>query len=250
MVYTPLSNYKYDRGFHRIQSGPAHEGFVVLSSGIRDTGADLGVVTPGAPNSGLWYSTTAWRTVPQAVSGYWVDYENVDYLPSGSLSSYTGYRSLFATTIANAKVITAEGPNFGSRDAGKYTYYRGLAPADQNYTPYNTPDGNTAAEGTTGGGVTHRNYEGGLLTNILGSQGTQSRAQWAYNPPVYCQTFTETIRSQSPGLMSTALRFVYRGKSTRYVYNYGSVYHQGPESVRNLVRPFSTSVNSSNQKTV
>jgi len=250
VVYSPLSNYKYDSGPHRIQSGPNHEGYVVLSSGIRDTGADLGVITAGPPNSGSWYSTTAWRAVPQAVSGYWVDYENTDYLPSGSLSSYTGYRGLFTTTIANAKVVTSEGANYGLRDTGKYTYYRGLAPADQAYTPYNTPDSNTAAEGTTGGGVTHRNYEGGLLTNILGSQGTQNRAEWVYNAPVYCQTFTETIRSQSPGLMSTPLRYVYRGKSSRYAYNYGSVYHQGSESVRNIVRSFSPSVNSSNQKNI
>lgn len=250
MVYTPLSNYRYDRGPHRIQSGPSHEGFIVVSSGIQDTGADLGIITAGPPNSGSWYLTTGWRAVPQAVSGYWVDYENKDYLPSGSLSSYTGYRGLFTTTIANAKVVTSNGPNYGLRDAGKYTYFQGTAPADQAYTPYNTPDGNTAAEGSTGGGVTHRNYEGGLLTNSLGSQGTANRAEWVYNAPVYCQTFTETVRSQAPGLMSSALRYVYRGKSSRYVSNYGSIYHQLPESVRTLIRPFSPTVNSSNQKSV
>jgi hypothetical protein len=250
MVYTPLGNYKYDRGLHRIQSGPNHEGYIVSSSGIQDTGADLGVITAGPPNSGSWYLTTAWRRVPQAVSGYWVDYENSDYLPSGSLSSYTGYRSLFATTIAGAKVITAEGADYGLRDTGKYTYFRGLAPDAQAYSPYNTPEDNTAAQGTTGGGVTHRNYEGGLLTNLLGAQGSANRAEWVYNAPVYCETFTETVRSQSPGLMSSALRYIYRGKSSRYVYNYGSVYHQGPESVRNLLRPFSPTVNSSNQKNI
>jgi hypothetical protein len=248
VVYTPLSNYKYDTGFHRIQSGPNHEGYVVVSSGIQDIGADLGVITAGPPNSGSWYVTDAWRTVPQAVSGYWVDYENNDYLPTDSLSSYTGYRSYSTTTIANAKVATSVGPEFGTRDAGKYTYYGGIAPADQNYTPYNTPEGNTVAEGKTGGGVTHRNYEGSLLTNTLGSQGTSNRAEWVYNPPVYCKTYTETIRSQAPGLMSTPLRYVYRGASTRYAYNYGSVYLQNSESVRGMVRTFSTSVNSSNQK--
>jgi hypothetical protein len=375
VVYTPLSNYKYDSGPHRIQSGPNHEGYIVSSSGIQDTGADLGIIvagppdrsyadiynaqiitvlnikvanpgtgnvfyinsqpqavielrrgqtfifdqsdpsnsghpfrlsttsngthsggvaytvgvttsgTPGTPNSYVqivvdnsapnslyyycsvhsnmgssavvatvnstqWYKSTAYRTVPQAVSGYWTDYENTDYLPTQSLSSYTGYRGLFTTTIAGAKVVTSEGANYGLRDTGKYTYYNGKAPDNQAYSPYNTPDGNTAAEGTTGGGVTHRNYEGGLLTNILGSQGTQNRAEWVYNAPVYCQTFTETVRSQAPGLMSTALRFVYRGKSSRYAYNYGSAYLQGSESVRNLVRPFSSSVNSSNQKSI
>lgn len=375
MVYTPLPNYKYDTGFHRIQSGPNHEGYIVVSSGIQDTGADLGVIVPGPPdqtyadiynaqittrltirvanpgtgnvfyvnnqpqaviqlrrgqtfifdqsnpsnlghpfrfsttsngthgggvqytdgvttsgtpgtpnsytqivvsdsapsalyyycavhsnmgssavvasvNSSQWYKSTAYRTVPQAVSGYWVDYENVDYLPSGSLSSYTGYRPLSVTTIANAKVVTSAGPEFGTRNEGTYIYYRGVAPSDQNYNPYNTPESNTAAQGKTGGGVTHKGYESTLLTNLLGSQGTANRAEWVYNAPVYCQTFTETVRSQAPGLMSSALRYIYRGKSTRYAYNYGSVYLQGSESVRNMVHRFSSSVNSSNQKSI
>ena len=248
MAYTPLSNYKYSTGFHRIQSGPNHEGYIVVSSGIQDTGADLGIIVPGPPNSGSWYVTNEWRAVPQAVSGYWTDYENVDYLPSGSLSSYNGYRPLTVTTIANAKVVTSTGPEFGIRDAGKYTYYNGTAPDNQAYSPYNTPEGNTAAEGKTGGGVTHRNYEGTLLTNTFGSQGTANRAEWQYNPPVYCQTFTETTRSNQPGLMSAAIRTIYRGKSTRYAYNYGSVYLQNSESVRGIIRTFSPTVNSSNQK--
>lgn len=250
MVYTPLSNYKYDRGFHRIQSGPSHEGFIVVSSGIRDTGADLGIIVSGPPNSGSWYLTDQWRQVPQAVSGYWTDYENKDYLPSGSLSSYNGYRPLSVTTIANAKVVTSTGPEYGLRNEGIYTYYRGVAPTDQNYNPYNTPNDNSAAQGFTGGGVTHRSYEGTLLTNSLGSQGTANRSEWVYNPPVYCQTYTETIRSGAPGLMSSALRYIYRGKSTRYAYNYGSVYMQGSESVRNMVRVFSPTVNSSNQRSI
>ena len=250
MVYTPLSNYKYDSGFHRIQSGPNHEGYIVVSSGIQDIGADLGLIAPGPPNSGAWYLTTEWREVPQAVSGFWTDYENRDYLPSGSLSSYTGYRPLTTTTIANAKVVTSTGPEFGLRDEGKYTYYGGIAPADQNYNPYNTPEANSAAQGKTGGGVTHRNYEGTLLTNTLGSQATASRAEWAYNPPVYCRVYTETVRSGTPGLMSAALRYTYRGKSTRYAYNYGAVYGLNAESVRNMVRTFSPGVNSSNQKSI
>jgi len=249
VVYAPLSNYKYDDGYHRIQSGPVHPTYIVVSSGIQDTGADYGIVTAGPPNSGL-YTTTAWRQVPQAVSGYWVDYENNDYLPSGSLSAYTGYRSLYTTTIANAKVVTSTGPEFGIRNAGTYRYYNGIAPSNQAYTPYDTPASNTSAEGRTGGGVTHRSYEGSLLINVLGSQGTADRSQWRYQPPVYCQTFTETVRSETPGLMSTALRFVYRGKSTRYAYNYGSVYYQAPEGVRSMVRIYSPTVNSSNQKSI
>lgn len=250
MVYTPLSNYKYDQGFHRIQSGPNHESYIVVSSGIQDTGADLGVIVPGPPNSGSWYVTNQWRQVPQAVSGYWTDYENTDYLPSGSLSSYTGYRPLSVTTIANAKVSTSAGPNFGLRDKGAYVYFGGTAPSNQNYNPYNTPDANTAAEGKTGGGVTHGINESYLLTNSLGSQGTANRSEWQYNPPVYCKTYTETVRSQVPGLMSAALRYVYRGSSSRYAYNYGSVYLQNSESVRNMVRTYSPTVNISNQKSV
>lgn len=230
MVYTPLSNYKDDRGLHRIQSGPAHEGFIVSSSGIQDTGADLGVVTAGPPNSGLWYSTTAWRTVPQAVSGYWTDYENTDYLPSGSLSSYTGYRSLFATTIANAKVSTSNDPQFGVRDTGTYNSWEGVTP----------PAGTSL----------NSNYCSSRLNTIVPNASGNPRSAWVYSPPSYCQELTEYVRSNAPGLMGPFLTAAYRGKSSRYVYNYGSVYHQGPESVRNLMRPFSPTVNSSSQKNV
>lgn len=249
-MYTPLSNWRYDTGLHRVESGPNHEAFLVVSSGIQDLGADTGTVTPGAPNSGLWYNTTAWRSVPPAaVSGYWTDYQNVDYAPSGALSSYEGYRPLGVSTIANAKVSTAYGPQFGLRTTGKSTYFNGIAPATQNYTPYNTPENNTAAQGITGGGVSHGRYEGGILTNPTNDT-SGSRASWTYNPPVYCRTFTETVRSTAPGLMSTALRYIYRGKSQTYVSNYASIYHQLPEGVRSMVRTFSSTVNSSNQKSI
>jgi hypothetical protein len=101
-------------------------------------------------------------------------------------------------------------------------YFGGAAPDNQNYSPYNTPEINLAAEGKTGGGVTHRTFESSLLTNVLGSQGTSDRSQWRYHQPVYCKTYTETRRSEVPGLMSTPLRAVYRGGSTSYNYNYGS----------------------------
>lgn len=249
-MYTPLSNWRYDTGLHRVESGPVHEAFLVVSSGIRDLGADNGIITPGAPNSGLWYNTTEWRTVPAAtVSGYWTAYQDVDYAPSGALSSYDGYRPLGINTIANAKVSTAYGPQFGLRTTGQSTYFNGIAPASQNYTPYNTPASNTAADGITGGGVTHGRYEGGILTNPTNDT-SGSRASWIYNPPVYCKTFTETVRSTAPGLMSTALRYIYRGKAQTYVSNYASVYHQLPESVRSMVRVFSPTVNSSNQRSI
>lgn len=234
-MYISYRNYKYDKGFHEVQSGPSHEGFLVVSSGITDTGADLGKVVDGTPNYSGYYST-AWRTTPSAVSGYWTDYENVNYAPSGLLSSYQGYRPVTFDKIAGVQAATFTGPDYGVRDAGKYTYFAGAAPDTQNYTPYNTPEGNTGAQGKTGGGVTHGRYEGGILTNILGSQGTSNRSEWVYNPPVYCKTYTQTVRTQDPGLMSTAFRFVYRGRSSSYVSNYGSIYYQLPESVRNMYR--------------
>lgn len=248
MGYIPLTNYKYASGPHQLQSGPNHEAFLVVSSGIVDVGADLGRIAPGIPNSGLWYVTDDFREVPQAVSGYWIDYTpGVAYQPSGALSAEEGYRPLGFSTIAYAKVQTSFSSNFGVRQTLPYTYFGGVAPDNQDYSPYKTPDSNTVAEGITGGGVTHGRYEGGLLTTAVGS-GVATRADWVYNPPVYCRTYTEATRAQVPGLMSAVIRTIYRGGSTRYVSNLGSVYFQGSEGVRNLVRTFSASVNSSNQK--
>jgi len=153
-----------------------------------------------------------------------------------TLALQNGYRSIFTTTIAGVKVQTPGTPDYGVRDAGKYTYFGGSAPDSQNYTPYNTPEGNTAAQGKTGGGSTHGRYEGGILTNTLGSQGTGARSEWVYNPPVYCKTYTRLYRSDSPGAMSVAYRDVYRGGAAKYVSNYGSIYYQAPESVRNIIR--------------
>jgi len=234
-MYLPYRNYKYDTGPHEVQSGPDHEGYIVVSSGIQDIGADLGKIVDGTPNYSGYY-TTAWREVPPAVSGYWTDYQNVDYSPSGVLSSYEGYRPVTVDTIAGVKAATFTGPDYGVRDAGKYTYFAGAAPDSQNYTPYNTPVGNTTTQGITGGGVNHGRYEGGILTNILGPQGTVNRSEWVYNPPVYCKTYTQALRTQEPGLMSTVFRYIYRGGAAKHVSNYGSVYYQLPESVRNLNR--------------
>lgn len=228
MVYTPLTNYRYALGPHRIQSGPNHEGFIVVSSGIQDTGADLGVITPGPPNSGSWYLTTQYRTVPQAVSGFWTDYQNTVYLPSGSLSAYTGYRPLFPTTIAGAKVVTSTGPEFGTRDTGTYNSWTGVTP----------PAGTSL----------NSNYLSSRLTTVNPNASGNPRSAWIYNPPTYCQEFTEYVRADAPGLMSSFLTHTYRGKSSRYVYNYGSVYLQNAESVRNMVHRFSPTVNSSNQR--
>lgn len=245
MVYTPLRNYKYDFGPHQIQTGPDSESFRVVSSGIVDVGADIGRVVAGPPNSGA-YSTDAWRQVPPAVSGYWTNYEEVDYQPSGSfLSSYEGYRPLGVSTIANVKSQTSYGPEWGVRSRGQYTYFGGVAPSNQNYDPYNTPGTSSAGEGFTGGGNLQARYSTTLLTNPLGSGVGRT---WRYNPPVYCQTFVETVRSNVPEFMAQALRYVYRGKSGSYVSNYGSIYHQLPEGVRSTIRTYSPTVNSSNQK--
>jgi len=234
-MYLPYRNYKYDKGPHEVQTGPNYEGYIVLSSGIQDTGADVGKIVGGSPNYSGYY-TTDWRQVPPAVSGYWTDYQQVDYSPSGVLSSYEGYRPVTVDTIAGVKTSTFTGPDYGVRDAGKYTYFGGTAPNNQNYDPYNTPSSNTPAEGITGGGVTHGRYEGGILTNIFGSQGSANRSEWQYNPPVYCKTYTETERNDEPGAVSSTFRFIYRGRASKYVSNYGSIYYQLPESVRNVYR--------------
>jgi hypothetical protein len=258
-------------GYSRWGTSPLNP-YKGLYFGVNDVGADLGVKTPGPPtlydylNFGLengdtlgledfselslyplWGITTAWRQVPPAPEGFWTNYQDVDYDPVSALSSYEGYRGLTTTRIANAKVSTSFGPQYGLRTSGKYTYFNGVAPSSQNYTPYNTPDGNTSAQGYTGGGVTHGRLEGGILTNPTGDT-SGSRASWVYNPPVYCKTFTETVRAASPGVTGPALRYIYRGKAGSYVSNFGSIYHQAPEGVRSMVRTFSASVNSSNQR--
>ena len=77
-----------------------------------------------------------------------------------------------------------------------------------------------------------------MLTNPTNDE-SGSRSAWVYNYPVYCKTHVEAVRSNVPGQMSTVLRTSYRGKSTRYVPNYGSVYGVLGEGVRNLIRTFS-----------
>jgi hypothetical protein len=157
------------------------------------------------------------------------------YNVSGALDTYEATRIYTRNTVAGAQIASAIGPEAGAvtprggalqpgsnvTQPEKYMYFGGAAPDNQNYSPYNTPDANSAAEGKTGGGVTHKTFESSLLTNVLGSQGTSDRSQWRYHQPVYCKTYTETKRSEVPGLMSTPLRAVYRGGSTSYNYNYG-----------------------------
>tara|TARA_R100001594_G_scaffold150452_1_gene211705 strand:- start:1594 stop:2760 length:1167 start_codon:yes stop_codon:yes gene_type:complete len=193
-----------------------------------------------------WFLTDNWRAVPTAVSGYWTDNQHVDVQPSGNfLSAYKGYRPVQFISTANAQVQTSYGPEWGTRSEGTYAYFGGTSPDAQGYNPYNTPDDNTTAQGQTGGGSLQPTYSTTLLTNSTPGSRPSS---WTYNQPVYCRTYSEAVRSDEPGNMSTVNRYIYRGRSAQYTSNYGSIYHTLPESVRNMVRTYSSTVNSSNQK--
>lgn len=268
MAQNPLRNRRRDSGPRRIQSGPNHttdyerdtNSYVIVGSGytdslgnyvswygVNDVGVDQGFTVAGPPNSGA-YVTTEWRAVPPAPSGFWTDWKEGYYVGSGTLDTIDGFRSHTTITTANAKVETSYEPEFGVREGRTSTYFRGVAPDNQNYDPYQTPGDNTSSSnGITGGGVTHARYEGSILTNP--TQDTSgSRASWQYNPPVYCHTYTQAIRSTVPGAMDTVTRSIVRGKSTRYSYNLGGVYGVLGEGIRNMPHTFSSSVNSSNQK--
>jgi len=240
MPYLPLPNFNHDSGPRRIQSGPDHEGYVVLYSGVQADGADEGFVVAGSPLSGTtlngaWDYDGNWRYVPGVLPDQSGSIDPTPYNASGAiLDTYKGTRIATRTQVAGAQAADAIGPEANvlrPRQAPlqphadvtqreKYMYFGGAAPDNQGYSPYNTPDANTPAEGRTGGPVTHRNYENTLLTNVFGTQGTSDRSQWRYHQPVYCKTYTETLRSQSPGLMSTPLRYIYRGNSTQYNESY------------------------------
>jgi hypothetical protein len=234
MGYVPLNNYKYDSGYRRIQTGPDNQGFIVLTSGQSAYGANEGIVVAGSPLSGTiaagaWDYDSNWRYVPGVLPDQSGSIDPTPYNASGAiLDTYKGTRIATRTQVAGAQAADAIGPEANvlrPRQAPlqphadvtqreKYMYFGGAAPDNQGYSPYNTPDANTPAEGRTGGPVTHRNYENTLITNVFGTQGTSDRSQWRYHQPVYCKTYTETLRSQSPGLMSTPLRYVYRDHST------------------------------------
>jgi hypothetical protein len=240
MGYVPLNNYNYDSGYRRIQSGPNNQGFIVLTSGSSAYGVNEGIIVPGSPLSGTallgaWDYDSNWRYVPSTLASQSGVLDPAPYNVSGALDTYNAARIYTRDNVAGAQAASAIGPEAGKINPRggaiqaranvsrpeTYMYYGGGAPDNQDYSPYNTPDANTAAEGKTGGGVTHRNYESSLLTNLLGSQGTSDRSQWRYHQPVYCKTFTETQRSATPGLMSSPLRYIYRGSATSYNYNYG-----------------------------
>jgi len=260
MVYTPQTNWKYDKNlYHPIQSGPQRTGsdlnltntYLVVSSGyvppsgVQQTwvgvdlqGADFGRIPVGPPNSS-GYLNTEWRAVPPAVSGYWTDYSNSNPHASGLLDSYLGFRAQGLYHTANSNVQTALGPQPGLRNFGAYTWFGASVPDNQNYAPFQTPSSNSSIEGgITGGPGSFERVRTPILTNPTNDT-SGSRAAWEYNYPAYCRTYAEAVRSSVPGQMSAVTRFSYRGKSTRYVPNYGSVYGVLGEGVRNMVRTFS-----------
>lgn len=205
-------------------------------------------VQPG-PVTAKWGYTTDWRQVPAMISGWWSNYDDYFQRASGVLTVYNGYRRQGLISTANSTVQTAFGPEPGLRDRGAYTYFGAAVPDNQFYSPFETPAGNTAAQGITGGPNTYERVKFPMLTNPT-NDSSGSRAAWEYHKPVYCQTFVESVRSTAPGATGGVVRNMYRGKSSRYVPNYAGGYGVLGEGVRNLVRTFSASVNSSNQKGV
>jgi hypothetical protein len=205
----------------------------------------------GPPVNRPIFNSTNWRHVPPAISGYWTNYENTYPHASGLLTVYDGYRRQASISTANSTVQTAFGPEPGLKDRGPFIYYGNNVPDQQQYLPFET--GGTAPDGgSTGGGMSYplAQYPTLIRTN---SSGTASRAEWQYYPPSYCESRVESVRSQAlPGDTAdgknVVIRSSYRGKSSRYVPNYGSTYGVPGEGIRGMIRTFSPGVNSSNQK--
>lgn len=197
------------------------------------------------------FNSTDWRFVPPAVSGYWTNYENVYQAGSGVLTVYNGYRRQGLISTANSTVQTAFGPEPGLKNRGPFVWYGNNVPDNQQYLPFQT--GGTAPDGgSTGGGMQYPLAQYPTLIRTT-SSGTASRAEWQYYPPSYCESRVESVRSQAlPGEVAdgknVVIRNSYRGKSSRYVPNYGSTYGVLGEGIRGMIRTFSPGVNSSNQK--
>lgn len=266
MTYAALTNWKYDKNlYHTIQSGPQRtsddlnltDKYILTSSGyvyasgqqqtfvaLTETGADFGnvILAPYPQN-------TEWKAVPTVVSGYWNNYDDSPQRASGLLTVYNGYRRQAMISTANATVQTAFGPIPGVKSIGAFTYWNGAVPSNQFYDPFNTPYGQDDAKGITGGAGTYPRGGYPMLYSTVTS-GTGSRTEWEYAPPVYCQTFAAAERSNVPGSMDAVIRSMYRGRASTYVPNYGGTYGVLGEGVRNMVRTFSPSVNSSNQKSI
>lgn len=189
-----------------------------------------------------WYYSTDWREVPPVISGYWTNYLSSFARISGALTIYNGFRRQGFISTANSTVQTAFGPEPGLQDRGAYVWYGTSVPDNQFYEPFETPQGNTAADGITGGSNSYPIGRSPTLTNPT-KDDSGSRAAWVYNYPVYCQTWSEAVRSDVPGQMGTVQRFMYRGKSSRYVPNFGSTYGVLGEGIRGTIRTFSPGTN-------
>ena len=207
--------------------------FGTASSGL---GSSLRIVTPLETRP--WYYTTDWRAVTRSVSGYWTNYTETAPRASGLLTVYDGYRRQGLLSVANATVQTAFGPQPGLRDKGSYTWFGPNVPDNQNYAPFKTPEDNTGGQGSTGGPGIYPRVRFPALTNPTNDT-SGSRAAWVYHYPSYCESYVEAVRAELPGQMSTVIRNMYRGRSSRYVPNYGSVYGVGGEGIRNIIRTFS-----------
>ena len=199
----------------------------------------------GIPTNNRLYQTTNWRTVPPAVPGYWSNYNFFEYpAVSGQLTLQDGFRyqNLYKSNTASTPQ-TALGGQPGLRSKGAYTWWGANAPNNQAYAPFQTPQADGQQNGSTGGGVSYPRTQYPTLTNPTADT-SGSRAAWKYNPPVYCETFSEIVRPKLPGTLDSNIRRMYRGKSSIYVTNYGGVYGVIGEAARNVQRTFSASVNS------
>ena len=205
----------------------------------------------GQPVNRPLFTSTDWRFVPPVISGYWTNYQNTYPHASGLLTTYDGYRRQGLISTANSTVQTAVGPEPGLKDRGPFVWYGTNVPDTQQYQPFET--GGTAPDGgSTGGGMQYPLAQYPTLIRTT-SSGTASRAEWRYYPPSYCESRVESVRSQAlPGETAdgknVVIRNSYRGKSSRYVPNYGGSYGVLGEGVRGMIRTFSPGVNSSNQK--
>jgi len=199
-------------------------------------GGAFRVVTPLETRP--WYFSTDWRAVTRSISGYWTDYDDKAPRASGLLTVYDGYRRQGLLSVANATVQTAIGPQPGLRDKGSYTWFGPNVPDNQSYDPFKTPEANTGGQGSTGGPGIYPRVRFPALTNPTNDT-SGSRAAWVYHYPSYCESYVEAVRSDLPGQMSTVIRNMYRGHSSRYVSNYGSIYGVGGEGIRNIIRTFS-----------
>ncbi len=206
------------------------------------------------------FQTTDWRQVPPAVPGFWTNYNFwVNPQVEGELNVQDGFRyQNIYKSPTSATVQTALGPPPGLRDIGSFTWWDNSPPSTiaNRYQPFETPT-REFAEASSSFGESVNNSTGGPITYPrvrmpacdFVIEGSRSRADYIYHPPVYCQTFTETIRTGVPGAMGERILRMYRGRSSRYVYNYGSVYGVGGEAARNIQRTFSASVNGAGQMT-